>query len=315
MNLYMFEKNKLSYKKVKFFKWKNILKFLTIQIFVSFLLIFLISKVYDTPKEKSLKGKVDYLTSEFEFINKRISESEHLLQQIIDHDSIIYKSLFEIDNFKEEKFVLYYELDSMSDYGIIKETNERLSRLNRRLDKEAYSLNIILKEAFKHQDKLCHIPAIQPIDNKDLKRTASGWGYRIHPIYKIKKFHYGLDFTAPIGTPIYATGDGTVKNVIRSTSKSSKGYGNFVIIDHGYGYKTLYAHMNKYIVKRNQSVKRGEIIGYVGNTGLSTGPHLHYEVIKNGRKVNPVHYLFSSLTPEEYHKILEISSSIKKSYD
>jgi len=162
---------------------------------------------------------------------------------------------------------------------------------------------------------LTHLPAIQPIDNKDLKRTASGWGMRIHPIYNIKKFHYGLDFTAPLGTPIYATGDGEIEYLILASDEASQGYGNLIIVNHGYGFRTLYAHLSKFNVKTKQKVKRGEIIGYVGNTGISTGPHLHYEVIKDGTKVNPVYYLFNSLTPEEYQKIIEISSSITKSYD
>ena len=158
---------------------------------------------------------------------------------------------------------------------------------------------------------LASIPAIQPVSNKDLSRMASGYGPRIHPIYKTKKFHAGMDFSAKTGTPIYATGDG----VIYKVRKSRRGYGNHVIINHKYGYKTLYAHMQKYIVKRGQNVKRGEIIGYVGNTGTSVAPHLHYEVHKDGKKINPVNFYYNDLTPAQYEKMLEISSQNNQSFD
>jgi murein DD-endopeptidase MepM/ murein hydrolase activator NlpD len=162
----------------------------------------------------------------------------------------------------------------------------------------------------KNKEKmLASIPAIQPISNKNLKRIASGFGYRIHPVYKTWRMHTGMDFTAPIGTPIYATGDGVV---IKPKSRMS-GYGKVVVVDHGYGYKTLYAHCSKIIVRPGQKVKRGQIIGYVGNTGISTGPHVHYEVLKNDRPVNPVNYFYQDLSPEEYEKVIEISSRANQS--
>ena len=158
---------------------------------------------------------------------------------------------------------------------------------------------------------LASIPAIQPVSNKDLSRMASGFGYRIHPIYKTRRLHAGMDFSAKTGTPIYATGDGKIFKV----SKTRKGYGNYVIIDHGYGYKTLYAHMSKFIVKKGQSVKRGETIGFVGNTGTSVAPHLHYEVHKNGRKIDPVNFYYNDLNAEEYEKMRIISSQSNQSFD
>ena len=158
---------------------------------------------------------------------------------------------------------------------------------------------------------LASIPAIQPVSNKDLSRMASGYGPRIHPIYKTKKFHAGMDFSAKTGTPIYATGDGKIFKV----RKSRKGYGNHVIINHGYGYKTLYAHMSKYTVKKGQKVKRGDVIGYVGNTGTSVAPHLHYEVHKDEKKINPVNFYYNDLTAEQYEKMLEISSQNNQSFD
>jgi murein DD-endopeptidase MepM/ murein hydrolase activator NlpD len=158
---------------------------------------------------------------------------------------------------------------------------------------------------------LASIPAIQPIANKDLERTASGWGYRIHPIYKIKKFHYGIDFTAPTGTEIYVTGDGVVEQI----ESSHRGYGNSVIVNHGFGIKTLYAHMDRFNIKQGQKVKRGDVIGFVGNSGLSTAPHLHYEVLRTGEKVNPINYFFNDLTADEYDRMIELSMQPGQSFD
>jgi len=158
---------------------------------------------------------------------------------------------------------------------------------------------------------LASIPAIQPVANKELKRMASGYGYRIHPIYKTRKFHWGMDFSAPRGTPVYATGNGKIEKVKRSR----RGYGNQVKINHGFGYKTFYAHLEKYTVRKNQKVKRGDLIGYVGTSGTSTAPHLHYEVIKGNRKLNPVYFYFSDLTPEEYDRMLELASQENQSLD
>ena len=169
----------------------------------------------------------------------------------------------------------------------------------------------IIDLAKNKSDMLASIPAIQPVSNKDLSRMASGYGSRIHPIYKTRKLHTGMDFSAKSGTPIYATGDGKISKV----KKSRIGYGNHVIIDHGYGYKTLYAHMTKYIVHKGQKVKRGEVIGYVGSTGTSVAPHLHYEVHKDGRKINPVNFYYNDLNPDEYEKMLEISSQNNQSFD
>jgi murein DD-endopeptidase MepM/ murein hydrolase activator NlpD len=316
MKFYTYQKDSVSYRRFKFLRPKFLIYFLLIQICIAVGLLFSISTFYDTPKEKKLKEDISYLLHEFDEVNQRIIESETVLQQIKEHDSIIYKSIFDVEDITKKDFEVYYDDLTMNDYSdIVQKTNQRLSILDKELAKELYSLDKLVIKAYNHQEMLTHIPAIQPIDNKDLKRTASGWGYRIHPIYKIRKFHYGLDFTAKTGTPIYATGDGTIQHTISHTSRASQGYGNLIIIDHGYGYRTLYAHMSKFNVSVGQEVKRGEVIGFVGNTGLSTGPHLHYEVIKNGRKVNPVHYLFHDLTPEEYQRIVEISSKIKKSYD
>jgi len=316
MRFYTYEKETVSYKKFRILRPKFLLILFLFQIILSFGFVSLISKVYNTPKEKELKSEISYLVNEFHLLNKRIAESEIILERIRQNDSIIYKSIFESEDIDRKDFEVYWDSEGPNKYKyIVEKTNQRLSELNLRLDKEMYSLNSLVKKAELNQDMLKHIPAIQPIDNKDLKRTASGWGWRIHPIYNIRKFHYGLDFTAPTGTEIYSTGDGIIMRAIPSISRESQGYGNVIIIDHGYGYVTLYAHLSEFNVKEGQEVKRGEIIGFVGSTGLSTGPHLHYEVRKDDEKVNPIYYLFNDLTPEEYHKIVEISNSIQKAYD
>lgn len=316
LKFFTYDKSSLSYKRFKFLKIRIILSILLVQIIISIGIFFLITNLYVTPEERKLKSDVSYLLTEFDNVNQRIIESELIIQQIKDHDSIIYKSLFEISDDPSKQFETYYESEITNDYKeLVDSMNQRISRLQQQSAKILYSLNGLVETAESHQEMLLHIPAIQPIYNKDLKRTASGWGYRIHPIYRTRKFHYGLDFTAPKGTPIYATGSGVVEVAIPAQDKASQGYGNVMIIDHGYGYKTLYAHMVSFNAKKGQKVERGQTIGFVGSTGLSTGPHLHYEVIQNGKKVNPIYYLFHSLTPDEYQKIIKISNSIKKSYD
>jgi len=316
MKFYIYSKDSVSYKRFRFFRLKFLIPFVILQLVISVSLLFLISNFYNTPKERALKDDISYLLTEFDKINRRIIESEMVLEEIKQNDSIIYKSIFDVSDITKRDLEVYWDSDIENKYDSIAEsTNQRISELEKRLAKELYSLDFLTRKAISNQEMLKHIPAIQPIDNKDLKRTASGWGMRIHPIFNIKKFHYGLDFTAPTGTPIYSTGDGEIEFIIKHTDKDSHGYGNLIIIDHGYGYKTLYAHMDKFSVKVGQEVKRGQTIGSVGNTGLSTGPHLHYEVIKDGRKVNPVYYLFNDLTPQEYQKIVEISNSIQKAYD
>jgi murein DD-endopeptidase MepM/ murein hydrolase activator NlpD len=190
-------------------------------------------------------------------------------------------------------------------------TTKRLDELTKQLVVQSRSFDEVITLAKNKEELLASIPAIQPVANEKLKRVASGFNYRIHPIYKVRHFHTGIDFTAPRGTEIYATGNGKVQKVIMK----KRGYGYHVVIDHGYGYKTLYAHMSKFKVKVGEKIKRGDVIGYVGSTGTSTAPHLHYEVIKNGEKINPMNFFFNDLTPEEYEKVLELSSQANQSFD
>jgi len=199
----------------------------------------------------------------------------------------------------------------MENSDIVINVKKQLDKIMKKIYVQSVSYDEVIDLAKNKEEMLSHLPAIMPIANKDLKRTASGWGYRFHPIYKIRKFHYGMDFTSPRGTEIYATADGVVSRV----QSIKRGYGNNVIIDHGYGYKTLYGHMSKFNVIEGQKVKRGDVIGYVGNTGTSTGPHLHYEVHHNDKKVNPMNYYFNDLSADEYDKMIEISQNSGQTFD
>jgi murein DD-endopeptidase MepM/ murein hydrolase activator NlpD len=208
----------------------------------------------------------------------------------------------------------YANLENLENAELVIKTATHLDRLAKEAYIQSKSYDEVMRLALNKEKMLAAIPAIQPVSNKDLKRTASGWGYRIHPIYKIRKFHYGMDFTAPTGTEIYATGDGVVATV-KGNKRSKIGFGLEIIIDHGFGYETLYAHLNEFNVKAGQKVKRGDVIGYVGNTGGSTAPHLHYEIHKNGKPVNPEYFYFKDLTPQEYEKMVAISSNMGQSFD
>ena len=316
MRFYVYDKNDVGYKRFRFIRFKWIIYFIFAQIVMVLSLLFFLSNYSITPKEKKLQSEVNFLMHEFDNINKRIIQSETILRHIQETDSIIYETLFDPRDVSKKSFEVYYEMLVDNNYSkIVHDMNIRISKLDDAMAKELYILTNTYAKAIDKKDMLTHIPAIQPLDNKDLRRTSSGWGMRTHPVFNINRFHYGLDFVAPVGTPVYATGDARVEQLISHTSRRSQGYGNLIVLDHGWGYRTLYAHLDKWSVVVGEDVKRGQIIGYIGNTGISTGPHLHYEVMKNGRKVNPINYLFNSLTPEEYRKIVEISNSIKISMD
>lgn len=312
-NRYRFNKKSLKYEKIPI-KLKGIIKFFLFILLLTTSLFFILSTFYNTPKERKLKNHVDILISDIHILNKRIDGLEGILSEIEIMDSIVYRSIFDTEPFYRSYSDNSKLLDSLyktNTPDIVDITHRKLNRLERKLTDQYYDFEFLKEISKERQDYLISVPSIQPISNEDLKRTASGWGWRIHPIYKIRKFHYGLDFSASTGTPIHATGKGK----IYYASYSRQGYGKVVIIDHGYGYKSLYAHMNEIHVKKGQYINRGDIIGEVGSTGSSTGPHLHYEVIHYGKKVNPIHYFFNDLTPEEYERMIKISSQMNKTYD
>ena len=318
---YYYDTKTLSYKRIElntFDKFKRSLSYLAASTFTGLIMIIIFFQFFDSPKEKRLKSEIENLVTQYDILSKKMTQIDLVLDDIQQRDDNIYRVIFEADpipsSIRKAGFGgvnRYKDIRNFSNSELVIEVAKNADKLSKQLYIQSKSFDEVINLAKNKADMLASIPAIQPIANKDLGRVASGYGYRIHPIYKTRKLHTGMDFTAPQGTPIYSTGDGKIEKVKRSR----KGYGNHVIIDHGYGYQTLYAHMKKYIVYRGQKVKRGEIIGYVGSTGTSVAPHLHYEVMKNKRKINPVNYYYNDLSPEEYEKMLEISSQNNQSFD
>ena len=318
---YYYDTKTLSYKRIElnaFDKFKRFLSYVVASIFTGLIMVIVFFQFFDSPKEKKLKSEIENLVVQYDILSKKMTQIDLVLDDIQQRDDNIYRVIFEADpipsSIRKAGFGgvnRYKDIRNFSNSELVVEITKKADKLSKQLYIQSKSFDEVIDLAKNKADMLASIPAIQPIANKDLGRVASGYGYRIHPIYKTRKLHTGMDFTAPQGTPIYATGDGKIAKVRRSR----KGYGNHVIIDHGYGYQTLYAHMKKYIVYRGQKVKRGEIIGYVGSTGTSVAPHLHYEVMKNKRKINPVNYYYNDLSPEEYEKMLEISSQNNQSFD
>ena len=318
---YYYDTKTLSYKRIElnaFDKFKRSLSYLVASAFIGLIMVIIFFQFFDSPKEKRLKSEIENLVVQYDILSKKMTQIDLVLDDIQQRDDNIYRVIFEADpipsSIRKAGFGgvnRYKDIRNFSNSELVIEVTKKADKLSKQLYIQSKSFDEVIDLAKNKANMLVSIPAIQPIANKDLGRVASGYGYRIHPIYKTRKLHTGMDFTAPQGTPIYATGDGKIAKVRRSR----RGYGNHVIIDHGYGYQTLYAHMRKYIVYRGQKVKRGEIIGYVGSTGTSVAPHLHYEVMKNKRKINPVNYYYNDLSPEEYDKMLEISSQNNQSFD
>lgn len=287
-------------------------------VFLAVLYYFVYISVFETPQVKGLKRQNSELKLNYELVQSEMDRIEVVLADLQERDDNIYRTIFEAEPIQSSVRQAgiggsnrYSDIEKMENAEIVIGVKKRLDKLKKRIYVQSVSYDELWDLAKNKEEMLASIPAIQPISNNDLKRTASGWGYRIHPIYKIKKFHYGMDFTAPNGTEIYATGDGVIEVLL----ESRRGYGNKIIIDHGFGYKTLYAHMSGFRVKKGQKVKRGDVIGYVGNTGLSTAPHLHYEVHLNKKRVNPVNYYFNDLSADEYDRMIEISLKSGQTFD
>ena len=313
---YYYDTESCKYERIKVSKgdiFINFLGFLFLGVVIAVVLLFVYFSNFDSPKEAILQKENSELLLKYELLNKEISQVDQILIALEDRDDDIYRTIFEAspipESVREAGVGGANKYQSMIEEGLEQEelvlsTFQRIDKLKKKMYIQSKSYDEILKMANDKALMLASIPAIQPISNKELKRLASGYGMRIHPIYKVRKMHTGIDFSAERGTPIYATGDG----VVRKASYSLGGYGRQVEINHGYGYVTKYAHMSKTIVKEGQKVKRGEVIGYVGSTGTSVAPHLHYEVIKNSKKVNPVHYFFNDISAEQYEEILKLSS-------
>ena len=318
---YYFNTHSLKYEKVVIPWGKRILRvlgFLATAIVFSVVIVAIAYAYLDSPKEKQLKREISQLNLQYELLQQRFDEVGLVLSDLQHRDDNIYRVIFEAEpipsTVREAGFGgvdRYKSLEGYESAELMVATSRKLDRLTKQLYVQSKSFDEIVELAKNKSHMLASIPAIQPVSNKDLTRRASGYGYRIHPIYKTTKMHEGMDFTAPVGTDIYAAGNGVVKVV----EYDSRGYGNHVIISHGFGYETLYGHMSKIKVRPGQKLNRGDVIGVVGNTGTSTAPHLHYEVIKQGKKINPINFFYNDLTAEEYEKMIEISAQSNQSFD
>ena len=314
---YYYDTETCKYERIKVSKWDIVLNsmgFLTISLLLAVGLVFIFNKYFESPKEIILKKENSELKLHYDILDKEMSDVKEMLSILEDRDDNVYRVIFEAepipDNVRSagtggaEKYASLLD-EGLEQEDMIVSNYDRIDRLKRQMYIQTRSYDEVIQAALNKADMLAAMPAIQPITNKGLSRLASGFGYRIHPIYKVKKMHWGIDFSAPRGTPIYATGDGKVRLAKKSYLKT--GYGNQVEIDHGYGFKTKYAHMQTLAVKRGENIKRGQLIGYVGSSGGSTAPHVHYEIIKNGKKINPIQYIIN-VSDEEYRILHELAS-------
>jgi murein DD-endopeptidase MepM/ murein hydrolase activator NlpD len=318
---YIFNDKSLSYEEAKttslqrFFK---VVLFLITATASAFAIILLSYTFLESPKERILKSEVSQYELQFQIMNNRLDNLQKLSDEMSDRDDNIYRIIFEAEPIPKSVrqagyggIDRYMQLEGYNNSELLTETAKKLDNIASELYVQSKSFDEVYEMARNKEKMLVCIPAIQPVSNKELKRLSSYYGYRIDPIYKIKKFHHGVDFSAPQGTPIYASGAGT----IIKTNRSRRGYGNTVTIDHGYGYITFYAHIKDIKVKKGEKVSRGQIIATVGNTGKSTAPHLHYEVRKNKRTINPIYYFFNDLSPDEFETLLSLSKLPNQSLD
>lgn len=318
---YYYDSETLSYRKIERKKrrtFKYISLFILASALFGFLFVFIASQYIESPREKALKRELANMQLQFELLNKKMNEAESVLENIAQRDNTLYRMYFETNPIPEEQRKAgfggvnrYKNLEGFDNSQLISESHKKLDILQKQIVVQSKSLDEITKLAEDKEKLLASIPAIQPVRNEDLTRMASGYGMRSDPFTKVRKMHWGMDFTAPRGTPVYASGDGVVD---RADSNSS-GYGRHIRIDHGYGYVSLYAHLYKYNVRKNQRVKRGDLIGFVGNTGRSEAPHLHYEIFKDGQRINPINFYYGNLSPEEFNDLLEKASLENQSLD
>jgi murein DD-endopeptidase MepM/ murein hydrolase activator NlpD len=299
-------------------KLLRVLGFIAAAIVTALIIVAFAFRFLDSPKEKLLRMQYERSQEDLQLISGRVKEVETKLRKLEVRDNEVYRTIFEAtpipDSARQKQLEMENEIrlvSSMDDNELAYSIFNTLNVISARIESQEKSYKEIEGMLRNKEKLLASTPAIQPVANKDLKRVASGFGSRIDPVYKTIKFHAGLDFAAPQGTPIYATADGRVT----TAGNTGNGYGNHVEINHGYGYETLYGHMFRIKVRSGQVVKRGEIIGWVGSTGKSTGPHLHYEVHKGGRPLDPIYFFYNDLTPEQYQQILKLATSSNQSFD
>jgi murein DD-endopeptidase MepM/ murein hydrolase activator NlpD len=318
---YYYNTNSLRYEKLVTplrVKLLRIFGFIAAALVTSLIIVSIAFRYIEPPSVKSKQNEYDQLYRRYDELNSRIKAMQQQMAELEKRDNNVYRSIFEAnpipDSARAKQIAQKEELrfvQSMNENELTQSISQQLLTLSSRMTVQNKSYNDLEQLVKNKEDFLRHIPAIQPISNKELTRIASGFGTRIDPVYKTIKFHKGLDFTAPQGTPVYATADG----VVGTAGYSAGGYGNHVIINHGNGYETLYGHMVRLKVANGKQVKRGEVIGWVGSTGKSTGPHCHYEVHKNGQAVDPIYFFYNDLTPEQYDRLLKIAASGNQSFD
>jgi len=320
---YYYDSENLAYRKIKTKKATKlgvVFLFLLASALFGFLsfVVLLNTPYFETPKDRLQAREIDNLKLHYAILNKKIDELNTVADALEERDNNIYRTYFNTAPISDEERKAgfktknrYAELEGFDNSELVKNTTQHVDILSKELAIQSKSLDEILKLAKAKDNLLSAIPAIQPVKNENLRRMASGFGYRSDPFTKARKMHEGMDFTAKTGTPIYATGDG----VVARADNSASGFGNHIVIRHGYGYETLYAHLSKYKARAGQRVKRGDIIGYVGSTGRSEAPHLHYEVHKDNRVVNPLNFYYGNISAVEYVAISKLANQENQSLD
>ena len=315
---YYYDTETCKYERVKVSTWDvllNLMGFLTVALVLAVGILLLYYNYFESPKEAQLRKENDELKFHYEILEKEMDKVSDMLDVLEERDDNVYRVIFEAEPIPftvrtagiggADRYRNLLE-NGLEQEELFLENFQKVDKLKKQLYIQTKSYDEIMNMADNKSEMLASIPAIQPIQNKELTRLASGYGIRIHPIYKARRMHWGIDFSAIRGTPIYATGDGIIKKATSSIRKT--GYGNQVEINHGYGYITKYAHMQALVVKKGEQVKRGQLIGYVGSSGGSTAPHVHYEIIKDGKKIDPIQFLIQDVSDEEYQKLLELAS-------
>lgn len=296
----------------------RVISFLGTASVIGVIAVIIAFKYFDSPKEKQLRRDLERMQLQYNLLGRRVDQMNLVMEDLASRDNNIYRAILESDSIPDAirkagfgSMDRYQSLEGFDYSSLMVSLTQKVDQLEKQMYIQSKSYDDVIKMAKGKEKLIASIPAIMPISNKDLRHAPGGFGWRTHPIYKTPEFHPGMDFAAPEGTEIYATGDG----VVTVADNKSQGYGNHVVIDHGFGYETLYGHMSRIAVKPGQVIKRGQVIGYVGSTGLSTAPHCHYEVHKNGELMNPLNYYYNDLSPEEYAKLVELSNESGQAFD
>lgn len=318
---YFYNTHTLRYEKLETLlrvKLLRVFGFIAAALVTSVIIVLVGQRYFPSNNERSLRNENDQLVFQLKILQQQLAEVDQRLNAVEKRDNNVYRNIFEASPIPDsarkkavERIAELTKVSQMNENELVRSISASLQTIFSRVAHQNKSFDDIERMVANKEQLLASIPAIQPVSNKDLERIASGFGYRTDPIYKVPKMHSGLDFTAPTGTPIYATANG----VIEKAEFNTGGYGNHVVIDHGYGYETLYGHMVRIKAVVGEQVKRGQVIGWVGSTGKSTGPHCHYEVHKNGTPVDPVYYFYNDITPDQYDRLLKLAATRGQSFD